>query len=178
MKNLLSYSYDDLNNFWNHMHSRHEKWLHDIQEQATCLRDEVTTMLNPPSEFLDEHGALEPMRYVEVVELFEKKISLDETTALSRITDNGELLFGLSITFGKVSNTLQKHRVHVPIAVRFHNGIRQFGFYDPLSKTVESSPAWEDDMEMFIEMLLNRIKEFMDTNQFIGHYSKSAISLL
>ena len=93
MKNLLSYSYDDLNNFWNHMHSRHEKWLHDIQEQATCLRDEVTTMLNPPSEFLDEHGALEPMRYVEVVELFEKKISLDETTALSRIRFPRKIVF-------------------------------------------------------------------------------------
>ena len=64
------------------MHSRHEKWLHDVQEQATCLRDEVTTMLNPPSEFLDGHGTLEPIRYIEVVELFEKKISLDETTSL------------------------------------------------------------------------------------------------
>lgn len=178
MKNLLSYSYDDLNNSWNHMHSRHEKWLHDIQEQTTCLRDEVTAMLNFPSEFLDEHGTLEPKRYVEVVELFEKKLSLNETTSLSRISDNGEFLFGLSIAFGKVSNNLQKHRVHVPLAVRFHNGIRQFGFYDPRSKTVESSPAWEDDMEMFIEMLLNRIKEFLDTNQFIDHYSKSAISLL
>lgn len=160
------------------MHVRHDKWLQDVQEQATCLRDEVAAMINPPSEFWNEHGTLEPQRYVEVVELFEKKISLDDTTSLSRITDNGEFLFGLSIAFGKASNTLQKHRVNVPIAVRFHNGIRQFGFYDPQGKTVESSPAWEGDMEMFIEMLLNRVKEFLDTNQFIDHQNKTAISLL
>jgi hypothetical protein len=178
MKNLLSYSYDDLNNSWNHMHVRHDKWLQDVQEQATCLRDEVAAIINPPSEFWDEHGTIEPQRYVEVVELFEKKTSLNDTTSLSRITDNGEFLFGLSIAFDKASKTLQKHRVHVPVAVRFHNGIRQFGFYDPRRKTVESSPAWEDDMEMFIEMLLNRIKEFLDTNQFIDYCSKSAISLL
>jgi hypothetical protein len=178
MKNLLSYSYDDLSNSWNHMHVRHEKWLQDVQVQATCLRDEVTAMINPPSEFWNEQGTIEPQRYVEIVELFEEKISLNDKTSLSRITDNGEFLFGLSIAFGKASNTLQKHRVHVPIAVRFHNEIRQFGFYDPRSKTVESDPAWEDDMEIFIEMLLNRIKEFLDANQFIDHYSTSAISLL
>jgi hypothetical protein len=160
------------------MHVRHDKWLQDVQEQATCLRDEVTAMINPPSELWNEHGTLESQRYVEAVELFEKKISLDDTTSFSRITDNGEFLFGLSIAFGKASNTLQKHRVHVPIAIRFHNGIRQFGFYDTQSKTVESSPAWEGDMEMFIEMLLNRVKEYLDTNQFIDHQNKTAISLL
>lgn len=171
-------NYTDLNELWDTQQIRWREWHQALRAQALRLRQEVETGISAPLQPWSEPRSTEQRRYVEVIDLSDERTRLRGSLPDNAITDDGELIFGLSITFEKAPNTFPKQIVHVPIAVRFSESQPQFGFYDTQCKTLESHTTWETDLTVFVEALLRRVEDYLRVDPFAGPRKKSAIGFL
>jgi hypothetical protein len=167
----------ELNDLWKRQTDQFLLWQNSLYQQAALLRNEVSGILQPtPEEWTDPKSG-NKINYVELYNISDKpRRVFDEGFSSESLTDEGELIFGIAITFDQGLDTFPKTIRHIPVAVRFKNKVPQFSFINMQTKKPESE--WDPDINIFADALVTKIASFLKFNPFEGPRSQSSIGFL
>ena len=107
-----------LTDLWKKQRDQFQLWHNALVRLAGKLRNEVQSQLSPNPDTWAEHDTGRVHRYVEVRDISPTPQPFGQGLSQASITENGELMFGLVITFDHGANTYPKEMFHVPVAVR------------------------------------------------------------
>lgn len=94
------------------------------------------------------------------------------------LTKKGELMFGFAITFDRDRDSFPKETVYLQLAVRFNAGQSQFSFFNTESDGAETPPGWVSEIHKFVELMLERMRGYVDFDPFAGARDKKGIGFL
>lgn len=167
----------ELTDLWKNQTNQFQLWQNSLDQQAAILRDEVSGILKPiPEEWTDPKNG-HKLHYIELYDISDKpRPVFDEGFSSQSLTDEGELIFGIAITFDHGLDTFPKTIRHMPVAVRFKNKVPQFSFINMQTKNPESE--WDPDINNFAEALVNKIANYLKYDPFEGPRTRSSIGFL
>ncbi|MCX5817145.1 MAG: hypothetical protein NTX75_13065 [Proteobacteria bacterium] len=167
----------ELNDLWNTQRQQYKIWFDNLNKQAATLRNEVWEILQPTlKEWTSPENG--PKRsYVELHDISEKPQPVSGLGLTSKsLTDMGELIFGIAITFEPAPNAFPKTTHYMPVAVRFINKAPQFSFFDKTSGRPDSK--WEQDIKIFANTLVDEMIKHLSFNPLDGPRTSSRIGFL
>lgn len=167
----------ELNDLWKRQTDQFLLWQNSLYQQAAILHNEVSGILQPtPEEWTDPKSG-HKLKYVELYDISDTpRRVFDEGFSSESLTDEGELIFAIAITFDHGLDAFPKTIRHIPVAVRFKNKAPQFSFINMQTKKPESE--WDPDIKNFTEALINKIASYLKFDPFEGPRSRSSIGFL
>jgi hypothetical protein len=167
--------YSELFQLWKKQKSRYEEWDQALRNSAEELRNEVESILKPKKTLKKKKAKTTPDRCVEIVNLVGEKA--EEACDLSEliIAEDGQLVFGVSISFGDPKDDSTKDDFYVAVSVRFIKNSAHFSIFNPEA----SGPVeWEQDLTLFAEKVLVEFTDFLQFDPFIGAPKQRRIGFL
>lgn len=168
-------TYQALSDKWKAQEKQFEEWRVGLVREAHGLRNDVAAALGAPEKWLSPRTR-EERRYVEIIDL-----STDDkgpASAFSRdaITDDGELVFGISFTFDQALNSYPKSLRHIAMATRYKNGIPEFCFWD--TRENRSGTAWQRDKAVVVAEMLANLEKHLSFDPFQGIPGKTGMGFI
>ncbi len=167
--------YSELFQLWKKQKSRYEEWDQALRNSAEELRKEVESILNPEKKSKKKKHKITPDRCVEIVNLVGEKA--EEACELSEliIAEDGQLVFGVSISFSDPKVESIKDDFYVAVSIRFIKNSVNFSIFNPQA----SDPVeWVQDLPLFAEKVLVEFIDFLQFDPFIGAAKQRKIGFL
>jgi hypothetical protein len=165
----------ELNQLWKTQEERLLEWRHALREQALRFRSELAVAIEAPPDWVDPTTG-ERTRYVDLLYLPPDGERIKGQIPDHAITENGELIFGVCMTFEESQTSRAREVVYVPVALRFFGGQPQFAFWSTESKEIDG--GWQPALTTFIGALLERIGNYVSSDPFQGFVGRSSIGFL
>lgn len=169
-------TYESLAEMWKGQRERFDEWRHSLTREAHALRNAVASKLGGPERW-ESHDGKEQRRYVEIIDLSVATKPVGAAFAQDAITDEGELYFGIQVTFDHGVNTYPKTLYHIPAAIRFHSGQAQFSFWDTQSHHAEGS-SWLSDRDAIASQVVERLVRHLSFDPFAGASQRPSIGFV
>ena len=149
-----------------------------MRKQCVRLRDAFVAAVEAPAEPWVKPGSDERQPYVELLYLHPEPVRMRGHFPDGAITDKGELMFGLAITFDRGRDSFPKENPYLRHAVRVRMGQPQYAFYNLTSEEVETPPGWVSEMSKFVELMLERLENYVNFDPFTGARDRAGIGFL
>lgn len=169
--------YSELNDLWKLQKEQYTLWLRSLNQQAAKLRNEVLGILQPASEEWTNPDNGHKRSYVELFDISDKPQPVSGLGFTSEsLTDVGELIFGIAITFDHGLQTFPKKTQYMPVSLRFINKEPQFSFFN--MQTRKSESKWEPDVKVFAKTLVDEAAKHLMFDPLDGPPNRSSIGFL
>lgn len=167
----------ELNDLWIHQYEQYQSWNESLAKQSKLLLDEVKNILQPPTNTWQDHQN-RIRRYVELYDICEDepKPLYGLSYGINSISDNGELKFGIAVTFEAIPGGFPKKTSYISLGVRFKNKEPQYSFLNLTTREPESQ--WETDIRNFAESLIDRIVYHLKFDPFDGLKTPASIGFI
>lgn len=157
-------NFQELNAQWKAQQEKFQEWRIALLRAAFAVSKEAEAILNPPSGWT-HHETKQEHKYVEIMSGVNNEMS-PLAFGNMEITDNGEGLFCLCITFDHGVNTYPKRRHHAVAAVRFQKGQPEYCRWD--SRENQPGSEWQSDAKSFAEQLVQLFADSFSLDPFEG----------
>jgi hypothetical protein len=166
-----------LNDLWKTQRQQYTTWFDKLNSQASALQNEVMGILQPSIIEWTSPENGHKRAYVEAYDISEKPQPVSGLGFTSKsLTDMGELIFGIAVTFEQAPKSFPKTTHYIPVAVRFMNKAPQFTFFDKKSGMTDSK--WEQDIKIFANTLVDEMIKHLSFNPIDGPRTISRIGFL
>jgi hypothetical protein len=170
--------HSDFCQLWTKQEDRFAEWRDALNKQCVLLRDAFVARVEPPAEPWVDPVSDENHTYVDLLYLHPKTKRMKGNIPKEALTEKGELMFGLAITFDRDRGSFPKETAYFQIAVRFNAGQAQFSFFKTESDGAETPPGWVSEIPKFVELMLERLRGYLDFDPFAGARDKTGIGFL
>ena len=167
--------YAELTELWKKQREKYKNWQIGLMQNAEKLRIKMEEYLQPPAEKWKEDDKPITHNYIALVDLSKEDRPISGNISRESITNEGELLFGLGITFDHGVNTYPKQLLHIPVAIRFFENNPEYSFFDTETGGIEKPIHWEKNIDQFCETMVSRIVAYLNFDPFNGPKGKSSI---
>lgn len=171
-------NHSDYCQLWANQEERFAEWRDALCKQCVLLRDAFVARVEPPDELWVNPVSRESHSYVDLLYLHPETKRMKGHIPKEAITEKGELMFGLAITFDRDRNSFPKETCYLQLAVRFNAGQAQFSFFRTESDGAETPPGWVSDVPKFVELMLERLQGYVEFDPFAGARNKAGIGFL
>lgn len=170
--------HSDFCRLWTKQEDRFAEWRDALCKQCILLRDAFVARVEPPGEPWVDPVSQVTHSYVELLYLHPETKRLKGHIPDEALTENGELMFGLAITFERDRDSFPKETGYLQLAVRFNSCQAQFSFFSTNSDGAETPPGWVSDIPQFIDLMLGRLQNYVEYDPFSGARDKKGIGFL
>jgi len=170
-------TYEDLAKLWKNQEECFSKWRMALTREVHQLRNEVVSKISSPDSW-ETHEEKETRHYIEILDLKNPDKPVPTKYISDTTTDNGELYFGLGFTFDNGVNTYPKASYHVALAIRFINNKPEFSFWDVQMKEIKGGSNWISDRQIFIDKVIQLMKNSFSFDPFDGPDRRLAIGFV
>ena len=168
--------YAELNDLWNAQEDRLLEWRNALREQAVRLRNELVVAIEAPPDWSDPATG-ENRKYVDLLYLPPPEAGrVKGQVPDEAITDNGEMIFSVSFVFEASETSPAREVLYVPVALHFSKGAPQYAFWN--MERAEVDGEWESEPSKFIGVLLERVKNYVSSDPFIGFVGRTTIGFV
>jgi len=151
---------------WATQEERIAEWRNALLKQCTLLRDAFIAHVKTPAEPWVTPNSSEEHPYVELLYLHPERKRLKGHIPNEAVTDKGELMFGLAITLDKGPGSFPKESPYFQLAVRFNSGKAEFAFFKTEAEGAETPPGWVAEIPEFVEMTVERLRDYLEFDPF------------
>jgi len=174
-------TYDELLLLKDKQNQRYKEWKEALVLAASDLRTMVDKLLEPPvisddkAEAAGEGEEVRSGRYVEIVNIAgDDQVQSDKPVG-PQITEEGTLIFGISVGFSRLENGAVGDYYFVPVAIRF---IKEKLYYQiHITEEIEAD-QWTDDLEVFCSLIFEEFAAGFRFDPFEGPKKKRQIGFL
>lgn len=170
--------YSDFCQLWTKQEDRFAEWRGALRKQCILLRDAFVARVETPDEPWVNPVSGEAHSYVDLLYIHPEPKRMKGHIPKEALTDKGELMFGLAITFERNRDSFLKETVYLQLAVRFNTGQAQFSFFNTESDGAETPPGWVSEIPKFVELMVERLRGYVDFDPFAGTRDKTGIGFL
>lgn len=157
---------------------RFAEWREALREQCVLLRDAFVARVEPPADPWVNPLSGEEHSYADLLYLHPETKYMKGHIPEEALTDKGELMFGLAITFDRGRDKFPKETAYLQLAVRFNAGQAQFSFFKSESEGAETPPGWVADIPRIVDLMLERLQNYVEYDPFVGARNKAGIGFL
>lgn len=170
--------HSDFCQLWTKQEDRFAEWRNALRKQCVLLRDAFVARVEPPDAPWVDPVSGEKHSYVDLLYLHPEKKRMKGHIPEEALTEKGELMFGLAITFDRGRDRFPKETGYLQLAVRFNAGQAQFSFFKTESDGAETPPGWVSDIPRIVELMLEHLQSYVEYDPFVGARDKTGIGFL
>lgn len=170
-------TYQELSDLWKAQRKQLDDWRVALAREAHGLRNDVATALGGPDKWVS-HNTREERRYVEVIELSNEEKRPAGAFSGDAITDDGELVFGMSFTFDHAPNSYPKSLYYIAMAVRYRAAVPEFCQWDTRENSPTSGTVWKREKAVVVTELLANFERNFSFDPFQGIPGRSRIGFV
>jgi len=170
--------HSDFCQLWTKQEDRFAEWRDALYKRCILLREAFVSRVEPPAEPWVDPVSGERHSYVDLLYLHPETKRMKGRIPDEALTGKGELMFGLAITFDRERHRFPNETVYLQLAVRFNAGQAQFGFFNTESDGAEAHPGWVSEIPKFVDLMLERLRGYVDFDPFAGARDKTGIGFL
>jgi hypothetical protein len=174
---MMAPTYQSLTEKWKKQADQFFDWRKQLAQEAHGLRNDVASVLGGPEKWTTFHDH-EERRYVEIIDLSVAERPPAGFVFKDAISDKGELIFGISFTFDRASNSYPKSQYYIALAVRFRDSVPEFCQWDSKANQPMAGSSWERDKQKLIERLLAVLERHISFDPFQGIPERSGIGFI
>lgn len=168
--------YNDLVELWKKQREQYQLWNVRLMQSAEILRNEMEKTLNLPVSEWTEHETNRKRRYVELVDFYMKKKPVRTSPSDDSITSEGELVFGVSVTFDHGANSYPKESLYVPVAIKFNQNRIEYAFYNSEMNTADHE--WTADIAEFCSKSIKRYADYLGHDPHSGFGKRTQMGFI
>ena len=154
-----------------------DEWRPALINEAYVIRSDIVSILGCPEEWVT-HDKAERRKYVDVINLSNSNGGFAGILSYNSITDQGELVFGISFTLDLGPKIHPKWISYIPVAVRYKDYIPEYCQWDTHSEAPRTGSSWQRSKKLFIEEILNALNRYLSMDPFQGIPVKSTIGFI
>ena len=170
--------HSDFCQLWTKQEDRFAEWRDALCKQCKLLRDAFVARVETPAQPWVNSVSGETHPYVDLLYLHPETKRMKGHIPKEALTEKGELMFGLTITFDRDRDSFPKETAYFQLAVRFNAGRAQFSFFKTESDGAATPPGWVSEIPQFVDLMLERLREYVDFDPFAGARDKMGIGFL
>jgi hypothetical protein len=161
----VTMNYEAVTRLWKEQNTLFETWEKDLVKKADELRAHLERVLAPPAESWEDPEPGKKGRYIDIVDILEAQTQSAEGLSNKSLTDNYELIVGLSITLENGSDSHPKSIYKLPVALRYIDEELEYTIFD-IEK--EEFLEWENDIDHFTEAIFDQLENYFSFNPYVG----------
>lgn len=168
--------YTELVELWKKQREQYQLWEVRLTFSTEKLRKEMETALNISVNEWINHETKQKNRYVELVDFYGKEKAERKPPKADSIAPNGELVFGVSVTFDHGLNSYPKANLYIPVAMRFNQSKIEYARFDMENDCAKQE--WTTDGREFCKRLIKQYADYFEHDPHSGFGRKTQIGFV
>ena len=169
-------NYEELSALWKKQDDLYSQWRQKLFASASLLRNDIEECLNLESQAWQNPETNQEIPYITIINFYPERDAIEKRLNGESITENGELIFGIGITFERKANSFPKESIYIPVASRFNNNEIQYSYFD-LEKECPAQ-EWTTDIRAFSERQLRKLGEYLSHDPHNGFENKITMGFI
>lgn len=168
--------YNELVELWKKQREQYQLWEVRLTSSTEELRKKMEDALKIPVNEWVNQETKERNQYVGLVDFYRKEKAERKPPKSDSITSNGELVFGVSVTFEHSPNSYPKVNLYIPTAMRFSKSKIEYARFNTENDCAEQE--WTTDSEEFCKRLIKQYADYFDHDPHSGFGRKTQIGFV
>ena len=171
-------TFENLRKKWSTQRELFQQWNLDLIQSSFSLRSAIREKLGVDEIFWKDADTNEDRSYVELSKIIGDKSEVIEVADSTMISEDGGLIFGISITLDHQSNSYPKGRYNLPVVIQYFAKELKYNFWDVVEEAPEKDSNWLNSEDDIANKIIERLDLYFSFDPKEGVNEKNRIGFI